>query len=84
MPVCTKTISSWISNALGTAKVHMSLGTFHGAVVWAASAAGVSLCPSCRLVTGPEFPPQLDTIFNICNYYRFAPGFHTASCPGPH
>ena len=36
-----------------------------GTAVSAALVAGVSLGPSCRQVTGPEFLCQLDTIFSI-------------------
>ena len=54
-PVCAKTISSWVRKVLCVAKAHMSLGSLQGVAASAALAAGVSWCPSCRQVTGPEF-----------------------------
>ena len=43
MPVCAKTVSSWVRNILGITKGHMSPGTLCGAVMSAALVTGVSL-----------------------------------------
>ena len=43
MPVCAKTISSWVTKIWGVAKAHMSPGSLHDTVVSAAYAVGVSL-----------------------------------------
>ena len=43
LPVCAKTISSWVRKVLGITKAHMSPSTLHGAVMSAALAADISL-----------------------------------------
>ena len=63
MAVYVKMISSWVRKFLSIAKVHMFLGTFKGAAKSSPLVAGVSWCPPCRQVTGPEIVCQLDTIF---------------------
>ena len=43
MPVYVKMMSSWVRKVLGITKAHIAPGTFCGALVLAAYAAGVSL-----------------------------------------
>ena len=43
LPVCAKTISSWVRKVLCVAKAHMSLGSLWGIAASAVMAAGVSL-----------------------------------------
>ena len=75
--VCAKAIASWVCKVLGIAREHKSPGTLCWGAVFAALAAGVTKCPSCRQVTGPEFLHHIDIIFWINQYYESAPGFHS-------
>ena len=54
------------------AKTDLSLDTLQDAAAHVALVAGVSLVSI--LPAGPEFLPQLHTIFNMYHYYRVAPG----------
>ena len=81
-PVCAKIISSWVKKVLYIAKAHV-LGSVWEAATSAAKAAGVSLVSILQMVTGQEFLHQLDTIFHLYHYYRFALGFCAVFCAGP-
>ena len=61
----TKMIFSWGRKVLGIAKVHRSPGNLQDAVMSGAFVSGIFWCPSCRQVTGPEFLPQFDTMFQL-------------------
>ena len=79
MPICAKTISSWVRNNLSMTMTYMSLNTFQGPAASAALVAGVSLVFHLPWL---EFLTQLDTVFNIYHYYRLVPGSWAAFWPG--
>ena len=69
MPVCTKTISSWVRKVLCIAKAHMSPCAVSSAAASAALVVGVSLVS----ILQAEAWSRLST----------PPGFPTVYCPGP-
>ena len=41
MPICAKTVSSWVKKVLSNAKAHVSLGTLQGVVASTVLVAGI-------------------------------------------
>ena len=60
----------------------MSLDTLYGAAVSTAFAADISLVSILQEGHWPRLSTQARLFFSIGHYYRSAPGFYTAHCPG--